>query len=245
MKIAVIMPTLTCQMDCEFCINPLTMQSFDKTDVEQIKKVLINEHFESVIIGGGEPLLWKYGVYNFIDEIKDQNFLIQIGTNGILLDENFHQRSEVHRWVLPLESLDVATHNTMRLSKVDHHHIILQRIDKLKDKPHSLTLSTVLTKRNCKDLLTLAEFLKSYHLNGNSPIHAWHLYQFIPSGRGGDYSKDILLLEDADYENLCQQIIALKLPFKVYKRKNMQKSQTVTFFWKEKNKLQRSTDTNN
>lgn len=239
------MPTLTCQMDCEFCINPLTMQSFDKADVEELKKVLTHEHFDSVIIGGGEPLLWKYGVYNFIDEIKDQNFLIQVGTNGILLDDKFYQRPEVHRWVLPLESLNATTHNTMRLSKVDHHELILDRIQKLQNNPNSLTLSTVLTKRNKNDLIELAEHLKNFQLHGKSPIHAWHLYQFIPTGRGGDYSKDLLLLEDAEYENLCQQIISLKLPFKVYKRKNMQKSQSVTFFWKENNQIQRTLSSDN
>jgi MoaA/NifB/PqqE/SkfB family radical SAM enzyme len=218
------------------------MQSFDKNDVEQIKDILKSENFESVIIGGGEPLLWKYGVFNFIEELKPQNYLIQIGTNGILLDENFHENKSVQRWVLPLESLNTVTHNKMRPSKVNHHQIILQRINKLKDLENSLTLSTVITKRNKQDILELAEFFREFHLSGNNPIHAWHLYQFVPTGRGGEFSKDILLLDNADYEDICNSVISLKLPFKVYKRRNMPQAKTVTFFWKAHNHLQRSTD---
>lgn len=236
------MPTLTCQMDCEFCINELTMQSFNKNDVEQIKQILKNENFESVIIGGGEPLLWKYGVFNFIEELKPQNYLIQIGSNGILLDENFHTNKSVQRWVLPLESLNSITHNKMRPSKVNHHQIILKRIEKLKDQENSLTLSTVITKRNKDDIQELAEFFRGFHLSGNKPIHAWHLYQFIPTGRGGEFSKDLLLLDNADYEAICDSISLLKLPFKVFKRRNMPQAKTVTFFWKENNQIQRSID---
>lgn len=240
MKIAVLMPTLSCQMDCEFCINELTMQSFEKDDVDKIKKILRDENFESVIIGGGEPLLWKYGVFNFIDEIKHHNYLVQVGTNGILLEENFHARSDVNRWVLPLESLNSVTHNKMRPSKVNHHQIILKRIEKLQLKENSLTLSTVITERNKKELLELAEYFRSFHESGNKPIHAWHLYQFVPTGRGGEFNKDILLLNIQEYEQICETIIKLNLPFKVFKRRNMPQSKTVTFFWKEKNSIKRS-----
>lgn len=240
MKIAVIMPTLSCQMACEFCINELSMQSFDKNDVEEIKKTLKDESFESVIIGGGEPLLWKYGVFNFISEIKNNNYLIQIGTNGILLNENFYEDPDVDRWVLPLESLNSDTHNKMRPSKVNHHQIILQRIDKLKNKENGLTLSTVVTKRNQNDLLELAKFFHHFHTTGRNPIHAWHLYQFVPTGRGGEFSKELLLLDSDHYEKICNQVLELKLPFKVFKRRNMPQSKTVTFFWKEKNKIKRS-----
>lgn len=240
MKIAVLMPTLSCQMDCEFCINELTMQTFEKKDVSEIKKILEDENFESVIIGGGEPLLWKYGVFNFIDEIKHHNYLVQVGTNGILLEDNFHNKSEVNRLILPLESLNSETHNKMRPSKVNHHQIILKRIEKLQQKENSLTLSTVITERNKQDIFELAEYFRKFHEYGHKPIHAWHLYQFVPTGRGGEFNKDILLLNIQEYDQICNAIIKLNLPFKVFKRRNMPQSKTVTFFWKENNTINRN-----
>ena len=218
----------------------MSMQSFEKNDVEDIKEILQQENFKSVIIGGGEPLLWKYGVFNFINEISDRNYLIQIGTNGILLEDNFYQKSEVNRWVFPLESLNAEIHNKMRPSKVNHHQIILKRIESLKSKSQALTLSTVLTHRNKNDIQDLANYFKGLQESGNCPIHAWHLYQFIPTGRGGEFHKDLLLLPNEDYEDILQNVLKLNLPFKVYKRKNMQKSKTVTFFWKENGTIHRT-----
>lgn len=240
MKIAVIMPTLNCQMQCEFCINELSMQSFNSNDIENIKSILEQESFQSVVIGGGEPLLWKYGLFQFINEIQNKNYAIQVGTNGILLEDDFWQNQKINRWVFPLESTHEDIHNRMRPSRVNHHNLILQRIAKLQFKPNALTISTVITKRNQNNILSLALYLKDFHLKGDSPIHAWHLYQFIPKGRGGEFSKDLLQIPDTDYEGLFQEVKQLNLPFKVYKRKNMLNSKTVTFFWKENNQIQRS-----
>jgi hypothetical protein len=82
----------------------------------------------------------------------------------------------------------------------------------------------------------IAEFLLK--LQEPKPfIHAWHLYRFLPFGRGGAKNQKSLLLDDEVYERIVSQTKARNLPFKVFKRKDMLLSQTVEFFWVENNQL--------
>jgi hypothetical protein len=70
-------------------------------------------------------------------------------------------------------------------------------------------------------------------------LRAWHLYQFIPEGRGGAVNREALLLDKSEYEAACEPMKQLDARFQVFKRPDMLHSKTVEFFWMEHGRLHR------
>ena len=96
-KISAIVFTQGCNFRCSFCHNPELLK-FHSTDfdAEEILKFLSTRKgkLDAVVITGGEPTLQK-GLKEFIQEVKEMNFLVKLDTNGShpvllqnLIDEN-------------------------------------------------------------------------------------------------------------------------------------------------------------
>ncbi len=97
-----------------------------------------------------------------------------MGTNGTLLPQGFEHISCIDRYVLPLESMDVKSHDAMRKFGESHHGMIMECLERLKKARKSLTLSTVITDFNKDDILELANFIREYDRD-TEHVHAWHL----------------------------------------------------------------------
>lgn len=215
------------------------MDVMSPMQVSEVLTILKKEKFENVVFGGGEPFLWQGGLIAATKEAKQKGFTVQVGTNGVDLPEGFASIDSIDRYVLPLESVSDQVHNRMRFYKGKHHQIIMGRLSDLKKAGKKVTLSTVITKFNLKELPELASFFEMLNYPDGF-IHAWHLYKFIPMGRGGSTHALDLFVTDEEYERTTNQIKSLKLSFDVYKRKNMYCSKTVDFFWFQKGNLCRS-----
>ena len=81
-------------------------------------------------------------------------------------------------------------------------------------------------------------FLEQLNQKGDF-IHAWHLYRFLPQGRGGLVHAPELLLNDDIFENIVEGLKQEGASFPIYKRKDMYASKTVDFFWIEHGRLTR------
>ena len=229
-RVAVIFLQPRCNMHCTFCI---TEDNFDAMTFAQgvvLLEWLHDEGVRTVVLGGGEPFDWPHNPISLAAEAKRLGFLVQIGTNGIAVPQGFERSDAVDRWVLPLESVEPESHNRMRLYRDRHHGIILDRLAALKRARKSVTISTVITEVNKTGVLDVAEFLRREHEEGGH-VHAWHLYQFIPIGRGGAVHGDSLKIAREEYEEIVEAMRAMDLPFRVYRRADMYRSQTVDFFW--------------
>ena len=83
-KISAIVFTQGCNFRCSFCHNP-ELLNFHSTDfdTEEILKFLSTRKgkLDAVVITGGEPTLQK-GLKEFIQEVKNMNFLVKLDTNG-------------------------------------------------------------------------------------------------------------------------------------------------------------------
>jgi sulfatase maturation enzyme AslB (radical SAM superfamily) len=154
---------------------------------------------------------------------------VQVGTNGILLRDGFEQIDSVDRWVVPLDGAGPAVHNALRFWGDRHFDVIVDRLARLRAAGKSTTVSTVVTRVNAHDVRHIARMLRE--LNSTRPfIHAWHLYQFIPQGRGGAAQREQLQLSIDQYDQICQPINSQDLGFTVFKRPDMLRSHTVEFF---------------
>jgi len=89
-KIAFVVFTRGCNMDCYFCHNKslLSVPDDELFCVDNILKMLKerSDFIDGVVITGGEPLIQE-DLSEFIDEIKKLKLLVKLDTNGLMPKE--------------------------------------------------------------------------------------------------------------------------------------------------------------
>ena len=205
---------------------------------EALLQRLARQRFANLVLGGGEPFLWRPGVLRLAAEAKNMGFFVQVGTNGIALPAGFENEPAVDRYVLPLESVDPARHDALRpLPGRSHHAIILGRIEALRAAGRAFTISTLVTAENRGALPEIGKFLAQLVAAGAN-LHAWHLYKFIPEGRGGRLNAERFAVSDEEYHSAADEVRNQFQGLTVYKRPDMFHSREVDFFWYEEGALQ-------
>lgn len=201
---------------------------------EQAHSLLRNlkaRSFEEVVLGGGEPFLWQPGVTELGALAKGLGFFVQVGTNAVALPPGFEHLGAIDRFVLPLEGMDSAEHDAMRPFRGGSHHaLILDRLRILREARRSVTVSTLVTAENIDALPQIGAFLCEYAASGGL-LHAWHLYKFIPEGRGGSRNSERFAISDAAYHAASDATRQLFASLTIYKRPDMFHSRDVDFFW--------------
>lgn len=232
-----------CNMRCGFCITEDTCGAMDFDQALGVFEILTARGIGNVVLGGGEPTLWPHGLFRLAAEAHSRGFLVQVGTNGIALPPDFSTRPGVDRYVLPLESARAAIHDAMRPGgNTSHHAVMLDRLEELGQAGREVTLSTVVSAWNAGELPALADWLTRYvELGGR--LHAWHLYRFVPEGRGGGVNAHSMQVSLPDYDDACAAVRSMALPFPVLKRPDMRHSTHVDFFWYEEGRLRIGSET--
>lgn len=228
--VAVVFLQPQCNMTCTFCVTEDDFDPIRFEDAVELLDHLVERGVRSVVFGGGEPFQWPGDVLQLAAKARARGLLVQVGTNGIGLPHDFAGLECVDRWVLPLESTDPEVHQAMRHHRGRHHALILERLAELQRVHKSVTLSTVVTAVNRSGLPDLARFLVDYHAGGGN-VHGWHLYRFLPLGRGGEVHRAELDISADAYRLACEEVLELELPFRVFRRRDMYRSRTVEFFW--------------
>ncbi|MEW6742299.1 MAG: radical SAM protein [Planctomycetota bacterium] len=229
-SVAVVFLQPHCNMTCDFCV---TEDDFDRMTPAQVTTLL--EHlrrrrFTAVVFGGGEPFAWPGDLVAITEHARRLGFMVQVGTNGTVLPDGFARISSIDRYVLPLEAVRPEIHDRMRRWPGGHHAVIMRRLGDLKEARRSVTLSTVVTAINLDEIVAIGRFLAHYHRDAQH-VHAWHLYRFLPLGRGGSVNAEALEIPETEYRRIVREVRHLRLPFKVFKRADMYDSKTVEFFW--------------
>ncbi|HNT86235.1 MAG TPA: radical SAM protein [Candidatus Hydrogenedentes bacterium] len=235
-RIAVIMLLPGCNMSCRFCVTGTAVSSMTESQARGLLVRLQAKGFENVVLGGGEPFLWGPGVLALSEAAKATGFFVQVGTNGVALPRDFARVACIDRYVLPLESMDPRIHDGMRPfargRQGSHHALILERLETLRAAGKSVTVSTLVTAENIDDLPPIARHIEAYRRAG-AAVHAWHLYKFIPEGRGGSRSADRFAITDAAYHDAADAVKRDFPALRIYKRPDMYHSRDVDFFWHE------------
>ncbi len=235
-RIASLFLTPLCDMNCRFCASET---DFDGMSFGQAAALLgaLKGRVDSIVLGGGEPFLWPGDLEKLACFAADLGFQVQVCTNGVNLPPGFEKLPSISRYILPLESLDPGLHEGLRqLRGGGHHGLVLDRIRTLQRADRELTLSTVVTAKNLPGLQDLAEWLVAECLSGLK-LHAWHLYRFLPVGRGGSPNGQELAVNREAYLKACRGLKAAGLPFTVFQREDMQHASTVEFFWFQQGQL--------
>lgn len=82
-KIACIVFTAGCNMNCHYCYNPELRDFSPKLDEEEFFAFLDSrvDQLDAVTVTGGEPTVQR-DLFEFIQKIKDRGFLVKLDTQG-------------------------------------------------------------------------------------------------------------------------------------------------------------------
>jgi len=77
----------SCNLRCKWCDTKYAWNNGKEMSVKEVIKEISKYPCKNVSITGGEPLLQKKETLELIKKLKDQNYWIQINTNGTIFDE--------------------------------------------------------------------------------------------------------------------------------------------------------------
>lgn len=203
-------PTAKCNMSCRFCWGP---NSSGKTELNLKQWFKIINFFaengtKSVVFTGGEPLLYK-NIIQLMRYAKNKNLKITLSTNTLLLKD---LKNDLLKYVddigVPLDGCDVNSNINMRKGDPRQFISIINSLDYIKktNKNIFLTVRTVLSKKNFKDIEKIGKILQEKYTN----FDRWKIYQFSPFGRGHKNKKEFFISS----EKFLKKVEKLKIRFK-------------------------------
>lgn len=223
-------------MQCTYCATENRCRSMDLSEALALLDHLAEQNVRNVVFGGGEPLTWAADITTLCAAAQRKGFFVQLGTNGILLPHFLPILQHCDRIVLPLDAAEALKHDTLRRFRESHFALMEDLLERLRREQKEITISTVVCRYNLPALPGLATYLQKYVERGGR-LHAWHLYRFLPIGRGGRRSAKDLGISQREYHHVCNHVRKTITAFRVYKRPDMFQSRTVCFFWRERDGL--------
>ncbi|MFP4500924.1 MAG: radical SAM protein [Candidatus Hydrogenedentota bacterium] len=225
-----------CNMACPFCVTDTRVAPMTRHQARALVHDLARSGFRGVVLGGGEPFAWPW-LIDVARHAQTQGLEVQVGTNGVQLPAGYTRLHAIDRFVLPLESTHAPTHDRMRpLAGRSHYALIFDRLAALRSAGRQVTVSTVVTAENLDGLPALGARLAAYQAGGGR-LHAWHLYRFIPEGRGGARHAGRFHVDEAVYHAAADAVREAQPTVRIFKRPDMYHSRDVEFFWYEASTL--------
>jgi len=177
--------TPECDFNCIYCYNvwkedkKYQQKKLSFIEIKNLfKNILEDTEIEGVTITGGEPLLYPE-LFEVIDFLKSKNIKIGLTTHGALLDEQKVKQlidSGVSYFEVSMDSLNLETYNKLtndnQLSKIKETILNIKKYGAL------LTISTIITKLNLKDIPDVIDLAFAFSADFIS------LNRFIPGGQG-------------------------------------------------------------
>lgn len=237
--IAVLMLHADCDMRCQFCITDDYLECMSLEQYTNTLDHLEKQGFDNIVLGGGEPFCWPHGLPVAAKLAKDRGFCVQVGTNGVAMPDDDAYPQWVDRYVLPLDASNRVIHNQLRPlpgAASGHHELMVRRLKQMRRHQRVVTVSTVISRANLDGIINIGNNLADYVASGGR-LHAWHLYRFIPEGRGGKPNAALLGISDEEFNTVVAKARSQYYPFTLFKRPNMRHSSTVDFFWYENGEL--------
>ncbi|MEF8878886.1 MAG: radical SAM protein [Candidatus Thermoplasmatota archaeon] len=155
--------TQNCNQNCNYCYNVWKHNDYPKgnLDVDDWKKIVLKLKEETKIkkisLSGGEPLLYPR-IYELVNFIKEQNIVINLLTNGNLIDEKTagKLKDKIDIFEIPLISYDKKMHQ--ELKGVDDFDKVINGIVNIDNIDGKIITVFVATKKNIYDIKKTVEF---------------------------------------------------------------------------------------
>lgn len=225
-----------CLMACRFCGSARRFDTLSQGESEALLEAVAERGIRSVVLGGGEPLLWPHDLDGLMARARELGIHVQLCTSGLHLPADPALWPRAEGIILPLEAMDSRIHDRLRRGPESHHRQVLSHLEALVASGTRITVSTVVTKENLAELPRIGAHLDGLAARGLH-LHAWHLYRFIPFGRGGARNREALGISMEAYQNAAKAEQAVPRPYRVYRRSDLRHPSTVVYLWKERGEV--------
>jgi MoaA/NifB/PqqE/SkfB family radical SAM enzyme len=225
-------------MACPFCGAEEQFSPMDYGQALRLLRQLREGGVSSVVLGGGEPFLWIHDLRALAGEARRMGMTVQVGTNGLRVSRDAETMDSFDRWVLPLESIRPRVHDALRPAKDSHLLAVLDLLEDLRSREAEVTISSLVTAENFDCLVEVGDFLRDYRNQGGR-LHAWHLYRFLPVGRGGSVHGERFGTKPELFGQLGELLKSRFPEMTIYLRPDMYHSRTVSFHWNQGGELKR------
>ena len=249
-RIATVFLLPKCDLSCRFCGSDLGFNALNESEALRWVSFAASNGYSSVVLGGGEPLLWPGDLQRVGARAKELGMVVQLNTNGVAWRKELETTDAIDRIILPLDGATAESHDYLRKPRGGHRAVVEDRLDRLSKSGKQATVGSVICRPNLAELPLLSAELQG-RVDRGLNLHAWHLYRFIPIGRGGavDGRNDEIGLEADEFRRHCEPIQASQAvpgeepgvdefssarSWKIYRRPDMTQSRDVDFFWKDK-----------
>ncbi|GHU72374.1 hypothetical protein FACS189450_10040 [Spirochaetia bacterium] len=182
-------------MDCAFCFRNRDRKDLDLSSAFKVIDKLYSMGVKKLTFAGGEPLL-----IDFLPELlkKTQQYKMQasITTNGILLEEQWYKIVPYCDWIT--FSLDATTSELQALQGRDalHFERVLRLIEKISKTAVKIKINTLITKKNCGNIIELAALIKTL------PIKRWKVIRFYPVRGSAKINALLFNISDEEFLNI-------------------------------------------
>lgn len=165
-----------CPMICKGCYNPFSSGQLSFDETKRVLQRLSNHGIRSMIVSGGDPLLWEH-LEAFLADVQRLGIDVGLDTTGYGLTEARAERlrSLVMSIGLPLDGATEDVQRSFRRSTDPALQSKLVESLAICDRlafPH-VRVHTTVTRENVADLPAIAE-----HINRYACIKQWSLYQW-------------------------------------------------------------------
>ena len=186
--------TNACNLRCKHCYTSSGFPLENELSFDEIKNLLTELYDLGVFeleLTGGEPFM-RPDFIKILRIANSMDFLIEIVTNGTLLDEEkvrVLQDLSIRIIQIPIEGLKVA-HEFMRGKGTFD--LALKAVKMLKDAGLNVQVRMTATKKSLADVEALAELLASLE------VDKFLITEFIPVGRGLGMTELMLGVEEKE-----------------------------------------------
>ena len=196
--------TNNCNLQCAHCIyesNEKKMRDITLGDVKKIIPALKTMQVKEVHITGGEPLLNSF-IYEIIDLLKSNEFIVRLQTNGMLITPstiNLLKKSGIDSVLVSLDGMEEC-HNYLRGNN-NSFKFAINAIKLFSNANIYTRVNTVLHKKNIDDIRELIILLNEIGVD----LHSF--FYFTPGGRGAKKKELMLSLKEwKDAENTIKRV---------------------------------------
>lgn len=192
--------TSRCNENCRFCYRIMCTKENTYEQNDRILDLLIELKIDKITWTGGEALLYPH-LFDLMKKAHYNNIKNNIITNGKLLNPNIIDEIEeyIDHITLSLDSLDDNVNDCLGRG-IEHSKHILELMEYLKNKDIILKLNSVVTKQNVNNINEIAQVVSIYK------IQRWKLFKFISLRGKSVKNKNEFDVENAEFENLINEI---------------------------------------
>lgn len=199
MKVLTIDITGSCNIDCEFCYSEKDDNKLNKNQIMGI--INENKEFDTIEIGGGEPLLHPE-ITEIIQYLIEKRKRIHLSSNGVVIPENILNLEDLikNNITLQISLPSVDQENYKKITGKDYLNSVLNNIVKLKEKNYSLVINSPIYARNFSEVDSILNIAN----NLNAPIR---IGLILPEGKG----KNVELLDKHNLRILRNKLLLARI----------------------------------